>query len=335
MLREFSKGTERFAVKTLLDPEERNEAKILFRDKADIQKFFDSAMGDFISDATIHRIVKDVAPSFCRPIRHKRAVTADELFERFYSDVHTGKLNIVLKHGNVAPHQNYQEEKGKTSNESLAISKFEQVVEDSVERLKKFYSRIVSADYHILEEVIRVPEDLPGKVGLVIIDPASVQRHETGWKDWDSPFEYSMFGALKALVVFNLAMATKLSNSAFLAAAAAYVSEGVKCQYNMTGQSIVCKPWYGSYCVRFNLKTWDWELAWVKYKGCGKEERVLVELNRADRVLKHEDVLYTGHTQLFPPFVKMEEFLADYRKVIMPPEKDVLHPIRLNRGLLP
>ena len=78
---------------------------------------------------------------------------------------------------------------------------------------------MVHADYHFLEQVRHVPEETASGITLETIDPSSIQNHSTGWKDWDVPFEYSMFGALKALAVFNLAAATKLSNSAFLATA--------------------------------------------------------------------------------------------------------------------
>lgn len=337
MLREFSKGTERFAVKTPLDPKCRNEAKILFGGKAEVQKFFRRAMKDTITEATIHRIAKDVAPSFCRPRRYQKAVPAEENFQRFCSDIHAGKLKIMLKHGNIFRDKNAPEFCAEGGNPEVQpiFSDFRHIVEDSVKKLKRLYSRIVNADYYVLEEIIRVPEDLPYKVGLVTVDTTSMQTHDTGWKDWDHPFECGMFGALKALVVFDLTAALKLGNSAFLAAAAAYISEGVKCQYKMIGKSIICKPWYGSYCVRFNLKTWVWEIAWIKYKGSGKAERILIELNRADRVVKNKEVLFTASAQLFPPFVKMEEFLADYREGFVPPEKNILRSIRLNRGMIP
>jgi hypothetical protein len=202
-----------------------------------------------------------------------------------------------------------------------------------VNHLGKVYSKMVHADYHFLEKIVHVDENTTDAVP-VIIDPASIKEHSTGWKDWDDPFEYSMFGALKALVIFNLATATKLSNNAFMAAAAGYVSEGVKCQYNMTGKSIRCKQWFGSYCIRFNMKTWDYELAWIKYNSSGQNERILIELNRSDRVVKENNVLFKLGPKLIPPLITMEEFLSDHKKGLAPPEHDVNSPISLNKGLL-
>lgn len=198
--------------------------------------------------------------------------------------------------------------------------------------LKKVFTKMVHADYHFLEKIVHVNEH--ANAVPVIIDPSSIKEHSTGWKDWNDPFEYGMFGALKALVIFNLAAATKLNNSAFMAAVAGYVSEGVKCQYKMTGKSIICRKWFGSYCIRFNIKTWNYEIAWIKYNKSGPDERILVELNRADRIMKENNELFKSGPKLIKPLITMEEFLSKQKNSFVPPEHDVNKPISLNKGLL-
>jgi hypothetical protein len=205
-------------------------------------------------------------------------------------------------------------------------------VHSDQELLKILYSQIENGDASVvLINIVYVNED--STEVPVIIDPSSIEEHSTGWKDWDDPFEYGMFGALKALVIFNLAAATKLNNNAFMAAAAGYVSEGVKCQYNMTGKSILCRKWFGSYCIRFNIKAWNYEISWIKYNKSGPDEKILVELNRADRVMKGYNELFNSGPKLIKPLITMEEFLSSHINSFVPPEHDVNKPISLNKGL--
>lgn len=299
----------------------------------EIQTFFDNAMKNRFNSAAIQRIAKDVAPSYCcRSIKHRRLPSAQERLEILYSEIEKGRARVVLINDSLkaAHKQNVPVEKNdKNLSEKLDFFEF---LKNQLNHLKKIYSNIIHADYHFLDKIIHVDEYTTAVP--VIIDPSSIKEHSTGWKDWDDPFEIGMFGALKASVIFNLAVATKLNNSAFMAAAAGYVSEGVKCQYKMTGKSIACKQWYGSYCIRFNIKAWYYEIAWIKYDKSGPNERILVELNRADRVMKEKNELFKLGPKLIQPLITMEEFLSNYKNIFVPPEHDVNTPISLNKGLL-
>lgn len=253
-----------------------------------------------------------------------------ERLKILYSQIENGRARVVLINNSLkaAHKQNVPIEK----NDKNLFKKFDffEFLKNQVNHLKKIYSNIIHTNYHFLDKIVHVDEYTTAVP--VIIDPSSIKEHSTGWKDWDDPFEIGMFGALKASIIFNLAVATKLNKSAFMAAAAGYISEGVKCQYKMTGKSITCRQWYGSYCIRFNIKEWYYEIAWIKYNKSGSNERILVELNRADRVLKENNELFKLGPKLIKPFITMEEFLSNYKNSFVPPEYNVNTPISLNRG---
>ena len=100
-------------------------------------------------------------------------------------------------------------------------------------------------------------------------------------------------------------------------------------EYLVTGKSVIQKKWYGSYAIRFNLRTLTTEVPWVKFKACGPEERVLIELKRKDRFVFAKKPVYYHQEVLIPPFILMEEFLSDYEKGFVPPEYDIEKPIMI------
>jgi hypothetical protein len=72
------------------------------------------------------------------------------------------------------------------------------------------------------------------------------------------------------------------------------------------------------------------EVAWIKYKGSGPEERRIVELKRKDRLMFINNRLYNYPEQMIPPFQSMDEYLANYRKGLTLPGHDVSTPINLS-----
>jgi hypothetical protein len=107
-------------------------------------------------------------------------------------------------------------------------------------------------------------------------------------------------------------------------------TELTSAQYLVTAKSIIIKKWYGSYAVRYNLGTLGFEIPWVKYIGCGAEERMIVELKRKDRLMFHTKQIYNHPEVLIPPFILMEQFLSDYQNNFTPPEHDVTIPIQIS-----
>lgn len=58
-------------------------------------------------------------------------------------------------------------------------------------------------------------------------------------------------------------------------------------------------------------------------------------MNRADRVVKDQKILFSGTPKPVGPLASMENFLSDYKKGFVPPEHDVNTPIPLKIGLIP
>ena len=336
MTLEFTKSTQRFGVKKAVETVYPDEAIVKFGNQHEIEKFFNDALNSRTDNRFIQQIADRFAPSYCRrSIKSSPQLSNQERLNYLFAEIDKGNANVILKNSSLKLDQNdiatNNDEKEKGYFEKIDIMRH---AEKYAKHLRKIYSKIFHSGYHLLEKVIHIPEDSPPGSILVTIDTSSIRERSTGWKDWDIPFEYKSFGALKALVVFDLALATRLSKSAFTAAAAGWISEDTKCQYNIVEKSILCKKWYGSYCIRFNLRLWDYEIAWVKYQKSDPAERFLVELNRTDRVVKNKAVLFTGTPKSIGPMTSMESFLSDYKKGFIPPDHDINTPIRINRGLL-
>lgn len=177
-------------------------------------------MKNRMNSDSIQRIADGIAPSYIRrSLKSPPPLSKSEQLSFLFSEIAKGNANVVLRNDDFSlepKKSSPPEDDEKGFFESIDLFK---IAEKQAKHLKTIYSNIVHADYHFLEQIIRVPEDTPPHTSLVVIEPSSIKEHSTGWKDWDNPFEYKMFGALKALAVFDLALVTKLSNSAFLAAA--------------------------------------------------------------------------------------------------------------------
>lgn len=164
-----------------------------------------------------------------------------------------------------------------------------------------------------------------------VIDTSSVKEHSTGWKSWEHPFEIAALGAFKNAVMFHATTFLNMSNSIRFAAMAGASTELVSAQYCVTGKSVITKPWYGSFAVRYNIKAQSWEVPWVKFKGCGPEKRRMVELKRKDRlVFSNNPIPYsTKEDQIIPPFSLMEKFLSDYQIGFHFPEHNINKPFKI------
>ncbi|MCP3888620.1 MAG: hypothetical protein GY702_07070 [Desulfobulbaceae bacterium] len=331
MLREFIKDAQRFGIKTFFDGECSDEAAIVFDNKKEVQTFFNSTIRDRINCATIQRIAKDVAPSYCRPNKNRLPLSGNDLLENMYEDIYTGKLTVVLKNGGLKVGQKTEKTTKKDDNKNL-FEEFDllKFAEYCARELKKTFSKIFHAEYHILEKVIRVDENTTGVIP-VIVDTSTIEFHSTKWKAWDDPFNISALGVFKGAVTFSMANFLNLGRSALAAAAIGGKSELVTGQYLATGKSIICRKWYGSFSLRYNLRSGYWEIPWVKYKKSGPDERKLVEFKRKDRILMHKKVIYEHPEVLIPPFQSMEDYLSNYQKGFVPPEHDVNRPIRVGR----
>jgi hypothetical protein len=251
-----------------------------------------------------------------------------ELLKILYSQIENGNARVVLiNDGLKAAHkQNVPIEK----NDKNLSEKFDFIdfAKRQANYLKKVFTKMVHADYPILEKVFHYDENSTGAVPA-IIDPSSVREHSTGWKSWDDPFEIGTLGIFKALAAYNVSKFLKLSDDIMMIALVGSQTELISAQYLVTGKSVILKKWYGSYSVRYNIRTLSFEIPWVRFKGCSQEERFIVELKRKDRLMFHKNRIYNHPEVLIPPFIPMEQFLSDYQKIFTPPEHDVNKPIQI------
>lgn len=323
MFYEFIVNTQKYCVKTGSDKIGSDEAIIKFEHKRQIQAFFGNAIKYGNNSTSIQRIAQDVAAPYCCSKNAPKRPDRD-LLQNLYSDIDSGKLAVVLKSSILKV--NDAEIKNDAIDGSFNLDLLASAKKYS-NHIKLACSKFVHSEYHILEKVIHFNED---SVGVpVVIDPTSVQVHETGWKAWDNPIEIAALGALKAAFVFRAGEFLNFSKSVLAAAMIGAQIELVSGQYYVTGKSILCKKWFGSYAVRFNLKTLSFEIPWIKFKKCGPPERILVELNRKDRLSRHNKLLYNHPEILIQPFVKVEKFIADCKNGFAPPEHDVIEPTRI------
>lgn len=254
MSRIFYKNAQQFSVKKAIESLSPDEAIVHFNNRQEIQTFFDNTLKNRMNLAPVYQIANDIAPTFCRRhVKSRPQLNSQERMDFLFSELDNGNVRVVLKNQSLNPkinlHAPPKSEDGKDLLENLDIRKF---LRRQVAQLKRAYSKLVPTDFSLLESIYKYDENSIGPVP-VILDAATVKEHSTGWTDWDNSFEYGMLGVAKALLVFDLALATNLSESKFLAAAAGYILEGVTCQYNIAGKSILCRKWYGSFSIRFNL----------------------------------------------------------------------------------
>ncbi len=65
MLNEFSVCSQRFGVKSISEAFTPEDAIVSFENMNQIKSFFNGAMKSQINSKSIHRIAKDIAPSYC------------------------------------------------------------------------------------------------------------------------------------------------------------------------------------------------------------------------------------------------------------------------------
>ena len=330
MLREFSKATDRFQIKTPLDADSQNEAQITFSDKNEIRAFFDNAMRCKITHDRIRDIAKDVTPSVCRPRKGYQPPSENELIEQLISKILAGNLSLVLK--NDAFKMRPKAGEPRNNGTELEPERFDllKIARNTAIYFKEICSKLARADYFIAEKEIHISENTSELNALVVVDPSSEKSHSSGWKSWDDPFDIRVLGMFKGVAAFQIANFLRLGNVALAAAGLAAQSEAVTAEYLVTAKSINCRRWYGSYAIRYNLKSGNFEIPWVKYKKSGPNERLLVELKRKDRLMMDKKEIYSHPELLIPPFQDMESFLSDYKKGFAPPEHDITTPIILS-----
>lgn len=309
----FYNGTQKFSVKRASDTVCSDEAVVHFKDRPEIQTFFDKAVQSRISLSVIQQIAKDIAPTFCRPhINSRPQLTTQERMDHLFSELDKGKVRVVLKNEALKPAQK-KSPSPKEKNEKGFLERidFKSFIDKEVMHLKKIFSKMMHANYSIILKEYHFDKNST-EYAPYVIDTNSVKTHSTGWTSWDDPFEIAVFGAFKNLAVYQISEFIKLSNTGRIAAGIGANTELISAQYLATGKSIICKAWYGSYAIRFNLKTCSLEIPWIRFDGCGAEERMLVELKRKDRIQYFKQPFYTTSGEIFiPPFSSMDTFITN------------------------
>ncbi len=327
MLLDFTKHAQRYTVKRSYANENSNDLNIGFQDRFQIKSFFDEAMKDKTNCKILLRVAEGLYPGSCRPHKSIRAPSDQVLLSNLYADIDSGKLHVVLKNKEAAKKSQTSIEH--TEKDPSIESDFLQLAKKYADKFQKSISKLFHADYHFIEKVYHFDENSNKSIPS-IVDPSSITEHKTGWKPWDNPFDISALGAFKGAFSFSAANFLNLGKSAIAAAALGAKTELTSGQYFVTGKSIICRKWYGSYSIRYNLKIRSFEIGWVKYKGCGTGERLLVELKRKDRLLVHNKVIYEHPEQIVPPFTEMNAYLLNYKKGFIPPQHNIDKPIKIS-----
>jgi hypothetical protein len=251
-----------------------------------------------------------------------------EIVDNLISVIGSGNANVVINNDALKAVHQKNESATTDDKDKPKEHNFIAFVKRQADQMRNTFSKLIHADYHILENVYHFDENTNGPVPA-IIDTSSIKTHSTGWKNFDDPFDIAALGALKAVATYHVGAFLKLGQSITAAAVIGSQSELVSGEYMVNGKSIIRKNWYGSYGLRYNLKTLSFEVPWVKFKGCSQGERCLVELTRKDRLKFHNNTLYNHPEMLIPPFQSMDDFLAAYKKEMALPEHDINKPITI------
>lgn len=331
MYYDFFQNSQRFSVKKGTEPISYNEAIVRFQNINEIEAFFSSAMRNATACRAVHNIAKDFTPSYCRRPRQNRPLqSGNDRLQNLYSEISGGNAIVVLKNDHIKtahPKNKPTSEKGLANFEK---PDFLGVLNRQAKELKEAFSKIVHANYSVLENVYSFDERSTDYAPTTF-DLSSVQEHSTGWKKWDDPFELSVLGAFKAAAAYTTTTFLGLSESIKAAVVLGSQTELISAEYFVTGKSIITKKWYGSYAIRYNIRTMHLEVPWIKYKGSGPEERVLVELKRKDRFMFINNKIYNHPEMMIPPFCSMDEFIDRSKNGLVLPEHNVTKPIILDR----
>jgi len=307
---EFLCRTMRYDLRTRLERPLPGELRIGFENRAQIDRFFSEAQRDRSQVAHLEEIARRVmSPS----------VQCLDPISNLTREIECGNVSLVLKS---IPYVSERPEESRAS----YMDPFSQFVRDAADRLGQTLEKIRISEFSILERTFEYTKDSPSTP--MIIDTSSAMEHTTNWRSWDSPFEISLLGAFKGVVAFHAAHFVGLGNSSIAAAAFGARSELISMQYCVRGRSVIRRPWYGAYALRFNLKRRDWEIPWVRFDGCGTSERALVELTRQDRVMNMSRIIFTGEEQLVRPYMYMNDYLDEYKRGLILPERSSSETIR-------
>ncbi len=316
---EFLKNTERFGVRKGMESINPDEAVVNFDNEHEVRTFFTNASNCGMNAKLIQRIATNIAPTFShRSLKKSPELSDRECQEYLYSEIAKGNARVVLKNNGFTPETKKLNSAQGEDEQNLFDTSFS-FIEKQVDQFKKICSKIYHADYYILEKIYNYDENSTGFVPS-IVDKSSIQEHSTAWTSWNDPFDIAALGAFKTVVAYRISSFLKLNNSIKFAAAVGAQSELLSAQYLITGKSIITKKWYGSYAIRYDLRKRRLEIPWVKFKGSGQEERIMVELKRKDRLVFNDRPAYEHPEVMIPPFIPMEKFLSDYENGTPLPE---------------
>ena len=331
MNREFVRNNSRFKIKGSLDIDGIDEATIDFKDIIGIKRFLSEAKleeSDFDFIRQINRVTDTTSRRYCR-IKSPENIPAHP--SELCRSIKSRKLSVVAKDRSLSLEELLYQDAGHfNGNEVVESLGLEAIAQKCARQLAKVYNKITIPDIYIFEKTIRIEE---GKSTLIpiVVDPTTIQLHTTGWKSWDDPFNILAFGALKGVVAFNVAHFLKLSESQTTSLVLGAQSDLLSGQYLVSGKSIIQRKWYGTFALRYNVKSGYWEIPWVKYEKSGAPERTLIELTRKDRIVFHKKVIREYPEMLLPPFQTMSDFLSKVKEEVTPPETDVARPIKVGR----
>jgi hypothetical protein len=98
MLREFTIGSNRYAIKTNTDTICSDEIRIPFSSEESVRKFFSISTKERSYHLNLVRIAKDVAPSYCcRPHKKRSKLSDQDYINKLYDRIFSGELKVVQK----------------------------------------------------------------------------------------------------------------------------------------------------------------------------------------------------------------------------------------------
>jgi hypothetical protein len=98
MLREFNRGSNRYAIKTNTDTIYSDEIRISFSSEENVRKFFANSTKGRGYQLNLVRIAKDVAHSYCcRPYKKRSELSDQDYINQLYDRIFSGELKVVQK----------------------------------------------------------------------------------------------------------------------------------------------------------------------------------------------------------------------------------------------
>jgi hypothetical protein len=98
MMREFTMGSNKYAVRRKTDVVYVDEIRIGFSSKESVRKFFSISGKNRNYNSNLVRIAKDVAPSYCcRPYKKRPKLSDQDYINQLYDRILSGELKVVQK----------------------------------------------------------------------------------------------------------------------------------------------------------------------------------------------------------------------------------------------